>query len=83
MQIPEPPVSPAVLWRLSACARMAGVSPSVLAATIREDQIPGCSVVELGPRRIRHIRRPDVFYAWLSGNPRPADPLLATRKECK
>lgn len=69
MTIPsgEPPVSPTALWRLSACARLAGISPDSLEAAIREGRLPGVGLVELGKRRIKHVRRPDRFYAWIHG----------------
>lgn len=69
----ETPVNPLTLWRLSACASMAGLTPDVLESAIREgDQIPGTSIVELGPRGLKHVRRADIFYAWLKGETLPA-----------
>lgn len=71
--MPEAPVNPLALWRLSACASMAGLTPDVLESAIREgDQIPGTSIVELGPRGLKHIRGAAIFYAWLKGDALPA-----------
>lgn len=69
----DPPISPLELWRLSACASMAGIGPDVLDCHIREGGIPGCGIVEIGARRIRHVRRPDVFVKWLRGEHLPIE----------
>ena len=59
-------LDPKRLWKLDAAAQLAGLTTELLASAIAHGDIPDVELVELGPRKIRHVRA-EPFLNWLEG----------------
>ena len=64
----EPPVNPEELWRLGPAASAARLSAHLVESVITAGQIPGTSIVKLGPRGLKHIARPDLYWQWVKSH---------------
>jgi hypothetical protein len=60
------PLDPARLWKLDVAAQVAGVTVDLLASAITNADLPGVTIVTLGPKRVRYVRA-EPFIAWLDG----------------
>ena len=76
----EPPVNPEELWRLGPAASAARLTAHLVESALNAGQIPGTSIVKLGPRGLKHIARPDLFWAWVKGHATGA--AAAPAKSC-
>jgi len=78
----EPPVNPEALWRLATAASAARLSPYLVESVINAGQIPGTSIVKLGPRRLKHIARPDLYWKWVKNHATPPAAAVPAAHDC-